>query len=143
MRSLTGIAAVSAVAVAALACGTALAQHEDAEKVAVASSKAWLALVDAEKYSESWDAAASLLRGAIGKDDWVKLMVGNRKPLGKLVSRTVGASKYMTSLPGAPDGQYIVIQYKTVFENKAQSIETVTPMLDKNGTWRVSGYYIK
>lgn len=49
----------------------------------------------------------------------------------------------MTSLPGAPDGKYVVIQYDTSFENKKAAVETVTPMLDKDGKWRVSGYYIK
>jgi hypothetical protein len=49
----------------------------------------------------------------------------------------------MTSVPGAPDGQYVLIQFETVFEKKAQSIETITPMLDADRTWRVSGYYIK
>ncbi|MGB5422961.1 MAG: DUF4019 domain-containing protein [Desulfobacterales bacterium] len=28
-------------------------------------------------------------------------------------------------------------------ENKASAVETITPMLDKDGQWRVSGYYIK
>jgi hypothetical protein len=50
---------------------------------------------------------------------------------------------YKTSLPGAPDGEYVVIQFGTSFENKKTAIETVTPMLDKDGKWRVSGYYIK
>lgn len=27
--------------------------------------------------------------------------------------------------------------------NKKSAIETVTPMMDKDGKWRVSGYYIK
>ena len=49
----------------------------------------------------------------------------------------------MSSIPGAPDGEYVVIQFKTSFENKKSGIETVTPMLDKDGKWRVSGYYIK
>ena len=37
----------------------------------------------------------------------------------------------------------MVIQFDAQFENKAAAIETVTPMKDKDGTWRVSGYYIK
>ncbi len=49
----------------------------------------------------------------------------------------------MTSLPGAPDGEYVVISYETSFTNKKSAIETVTPMLDKDGKWRVSGYFIK
>jgi len=48
----------------------------------------------------------------------------------------------MTSLPGAPDGQYVVLRFETSFDNKAKAIETVTPMLD-DGTWRVSGYYVQ
>jgi hypothetical protein len=47
------------------------------------------------------------------------------------------------TLPGAPDGEYVVIQYQTAFQNKKSAIETVTPMLDKDGHWRVAGYYIK
>jgi hypothetical protein len=143
MRTLTRIVVTLAVVVCALAWSTAWAQQQTAEKPAVEASKAWLELVDGGRYAESWDAASTLFRGAVTQENWVKLMEGNRKPLGKLVSRTFGTSKYMTSVPGGPDGKYVVVQYKTVFENKAQAIETVTPMLDKDGTWRVSGYYIK
>lgn len=143
MRLLTRMAAALAVVVFALAWSTAWAQQQEREKPAIEASKAWLALVDAGKYAESWEAASTLFRGAVTKENWVKLMEGNRKPLGKLISRTFGASKYMTSVPGGPDGKYVVVQYTTVFENKAQAVETVTPMLDKDGTWRVSGYYIK
>ncbi len=46
-------------------------------------------------------------------------------------------------MPGAPDGEYVVIQYDSSFEHKQAAVETVTPMLDKDGKWRVSGYYIK
>lgn len=48
-----------------------------------------------------------------------------------------------TSLPGAPDGEYVVIEFESSFEHKKSAIETVTPMNDKDGKWRVSGYYIK
>jgi hypothetical protein len=143
MLLLTRMVAAPAVVVFALASSTAWAQQQEGEKPAIEASKAWLALVDAGKYAESWEAASTLFRGAVTKENWVKLMEGNRKPLGRLVSRTFGASKYMTSVPGAPDGKYVVVQYRTVFENKAQAVETVTPMLDKDGTWRVSGYYIR
>ena len=60
-----------------------------------------------------------------------------RNPLGKLISRQVKSKTYMTSLPGAPDGEYVVIQFETSFENKESAIETVTPMMDKDAKWRV------
>jgi hypothetical protein len=143
MRRLNGLATVVAIAACTLAAMPAWSQHGEAEKKAVEAASAWLGLVDAGRYAESWDAAASYFKSAVAKGNWIKMLEGSRKPLGKLVSRTVGAKQYATSLPGAPDGQYVVIQFKTRFENKAQAIETVTPMLDKDGTWRVSGYYIR
>ena len=50
---------------------------------------------------------------------------------------------YVKTLPNAPDGEYVVIQYDTNFEHKQGAVETVVPMLDKDGKWRVSGYFIK
>ena len=70
-------------------------------------------------------------------------MTAMRRPLGGLLSRSVQAAKYATSLPGAPDGEYVVIQFTTGFSNKESAIETVTPMKGPDGVWRVSGYFIK
>jgi hypothetical protein len=66
-----------------------------------------------------------------------------RKQVGALVSRKLKSAQYATSLPGAPSGKYVVIQYDSVFQNKSDAVETVTPMLDKDGQWRVSGYFIR
>jgi len=118
-------------------------KHSEAEKLAVAAAESWLALVDDGKYDESWDAAAEYLKNAVSKGDFLKSLNAARKPLGKLNSREIKSKEYRTSLPGAPDGEYVVIQFKTSFENKKAAIETVTPMLDKDKKWRVSGYYIR
>jgi hypothetical protein len=117
--------------------------NEVAEKVAVASAQSWLALVDAGKYAESWDAAASMFRAAVTKPDWVRMVGAVRAPLGSVASRAVTTTKYTTTLPGAPDGQYVVVRFATSFGHKASAVETVTPTLDKDGVWRVSGYFIK
>jgi hypothetical protein len=66
-----------------------------------------------------------------------------RGPLGTLISRKVESARCASSLPGAPDGEYVVIQNESQFANKASAIETVTPRLEKDGSWKVSGYYIK
>jgi len=66
-----------------------------------------------------------------------------RKPLGKTLNRALKNSRYRINLPGAPEGEYVVIQFETSFENKKSAIETITPTLDKEGKWRVSGYFIK
>ncbi len=118
-------------------------KHNEAEKQAVAAARSWLALIDDGRYGESWDAAADYLKNAVTKDDFVRSLTAARTPLGKLKSREVKSTVYRTSLPGAPDGEYALIQFKTVFENKNSAVETVTPMLERDGKWKVSGYYIK
>ena len=121
----------------------AAGEHADARRQAVEAAKAWLVLIDQGKYAEGWDATASYLKNAVGKDDFAKSLRGVRTPLGKTNSREVKSSQYATHLPGSPDGEYVVIEFKTSMANSKSAVETVTPMLDKDGTWRVSGYYIK
>jgi len=117
--------------------------NPQAEKAAVAAADAWLKLVDASQYEKSWQEAAEFFRNAVSQADWQKSMEAFRKPLGVMVSRTLKATHYTTTAPGAPNGQYVIIQYDSSFENKKSGVETVTPMLDKDGKWRVSGYFIK
>ena len=117
--------------------------NEAAEAAAVEASKGWLALVDEGSYSESYDMAAEYFRDAITKEQWQRSLTAVRKPLGNVLSRKLKSKQYETALPGAPDGQYVVIEYETTFENKKSVIETITLMLDKDGKWRVAGYFIK
>jgi len=117
--------------------------NEAAEKAAVAASGAWLLLVDEGNYAESWNQASGLFKSAVTKEQWQNSLKAFRVPLGKVTVRKLKSKQYTKSLPGAPDGEYVVIQYETTFEKKQSAIETITPMLDKDGKWRVSGYYIK
>ena len=114
-----------------------------AEQAAIASAQAWLDLVDGGSYAKSWEEAAAAFQSAVSQTDWEKTVRAVRAPLGKVISRKVKSQQYATSLPGAPDGEYVVIQYDTTFEHKANAVETITPMLDKEGKWKVSGYHIK
>ena len=119
------------------------AQNTKKEKAAVTAAEQWLLLVDAGQYEQSWKEAAEYFKNAVSLDKWHQSLQAVRRPLGKLFSRKVKTIDYRTSLPGAPDGEYVVIQFATSFENKKAAVETVTPMMDKDGVWRVSGYYIK
>lgn len=114
-----------------------------AEQAAVDISLEWLNQVDEGNYSGSWNEAAQFFKSAIDKNQWQVQIKAVREPLGMLISREIISKEYAEELPGAPDGQYFIIQFKTSFENKKSSVETVTPMLNKDGAWRVAGYYIK
>ena len=122
---------------------TSIAAENKKEQQAVSAAMKWLNLVDKGKYAESWNTAARYFKNAVTEDQWKGTLQSVRTPLGKLVARSVETTNYRTTLPGAPDAQYVVIRFKTSFENKKTAIETVTPMMDEDGKWRVSGYYIK
>ena len=126
-----------------LLCSQSILADEAAEKAAQGAAKKWLALVDQGQYAESWGTAASYFKNAVPEMQWVQSMKGARQPLGKMISRRLKSATFTTSLPGVPDGQYVVIQYATSFENKASAVETVTPLRDPDKQWRVSGYFIK
>ena len=141
MRTMTRVAVCGALAL--LLAATAARAAESAEAKAVATAKSWLALVDGGQYGASWDAAASNFKNSVARSDWERMAASARGPFGKVLSRELASSRAATSLPGAPDGHYVVVQFKTSFEHKAQAVETVTAVLESDGAWRVTGYFIK
>ena len=127
-----------------LACTSWIARAQaKPEQLAQQSAESWLALVDSSKYGESWQEASSMFKTQVTREKWNGMVGPVRDPLGKVKSRKLKSASYTKTLPGAPDGEYVVIQYDTSFERKQSAVETITPMLDKDGKWRVSGYYIK
>lgn len=126
-----------------LAASGALALADGKTDEAVTVARAWLGLVDAQQYKESWAEAAPFFKERVKEEDWVKMIASVRGPMGELKSRDLIGAKFMTALPGVPDGEYVVIQFKASFQKKAEAVETVTPMKDFKGAWKVSGYFIK
>ncbi|MEW5853277.1 MAG: DUF4019 domain-containing protein [Myxococcota bacterium] len=123
----------------AVAAEPAASNETEAQKAA----EAWLAQVDGGSYGKSWEDAAPLFKGAVTREQWSQTVKAVRQPLGKVISRKLKSATYTRSVPGGPDGEYVIIQFDTVFANKKQAVETITPMRDKDGKWKVSGYFIK
>ena len=132
--------------VVSLACVSMPARSQDDGldlRPAGQAARAWLATVDAGRYGDSWESAAELFKQTIPKLRWETTVQAAREPLGIVVGRKVRAMNYARVLPGAPEGEYVVIQFDTRFENRPLSVETVTPMREKDGSWKVSGYFIR
>jgi hypothetical protein len=132
---------ISLVLVAA--AGLVFAADDDAVPRAKAAAASWLELTDSGKFGESWDESATIFKSAIGRPEWEKALKDVRSPLGAVKSRTVKSARFTRSLPGVPDGEYVVINFDSQFENQEAAVEMVTPMREKDGSWRVAGYYIK
>ncbi len=104
---------------------------------------AWLDLIDSGQYGPSWEQAASDFKTAVKRADWEKGVAAARAPLGAVVSRTLRSATYKASLPGAPDGEYVVVQNETAFENAASTTETGTLKKESSGEWRAVGYFVR
>ena len=115
----------------------------DLDSAAERAARDWLSLVDAGDAHGSWETAATLFRRAVPEERWTESLEAARGPLGSVESRRLTGAEQATELPGAPDGEYVVLQFETVFERKRAAVETVTPMRDADGEWRVSGYFVR
>jgi hypothetical protein len=116
--------------------------HQADEQAAHASADAWLALIDQKQYAQSWDATAPIFQSSVTKEKWEQAASAAREPLGELSSRKFHATEYKTTVPGAPDGEYVTVYYDTTFANKAAAMESVT-LMKSDGAYKVAGYFIK
>ena len=135
----------AAVVAALLITGTfgSIRAGPEAEKLAAAAAVSWLALIDDGRYAQSWKEASGYFQGAVTQKGWGQSLQGVRRPLGHVTSRELRTAREVTSLPGAPDGHYVVLEFASSFSNKATAVETVTFVLDKGGQWKAAGYFIR
>lgn len=118
-----------------------------AEDTSVAAARtaaqAWVGLLDAGNYSQSWSTAAKHIRDTIPESKWVSHISEFRGRLGAVQSRSLVAADFAHSqVPGAP-GERVVVRYATHFEHQANASEFVTMVKDADGQWRMDGYNIK
>lgn len=129
-----------AVMIVALSTGFCFAASP--EKKAQIAANNWLELIDNKDYAQSYDEAASTFKAVINKCDWLETCGSLRDILGKAESRKLISSTRKNKMSDAPDGEYVILVYKTQFKRKLNAQEIVVPMLDNDGEWRISGYHI-
>lgn len=110
---------------------------------ASAAAEAWLAHVDAGDREAGWRATSSLFRRLVGLPQWEEAAGRVESVFGRPLSRWLTESRYTTTVPGAPDGHYVLMEYAAGFERKKEAVETVVAMLDEDGAWRVGGYFVR
>ncbi len=143
--------AILALALLALSSSALHSQNEneqeeptaEAERAAEAAAREWLALVDAGEYGASWDHSAAAFQAAVGREAWVAQIGQVRAPVDPLGERTLFLARHLTDPPNTPPGEYVVLQFRTATSDGGAVVETVTPMREADGAWKVSGYFIR
>lgn len=119
------------------------AQRASAVHKGQEAAVAWLDLLDSGQYSTSWDQAAVQLQHEVPRAVWEARVRAQRAPLGAVVARRLKWASYTETLPDLPVGQSVVLEYETRFENKVSAVETVMPVKDARGIWKVGAYSIR
>jgi hypothetical protein len=120
----------------------AIAVDSDKDKTALSVSVKWLDMIDKGMYGPSWEETAFFFQNRVTRDQWKKTLERTRKPLGKPLSRELKTIFHKESIPDLPRGEYIIIEFETSFINKKILTETVIPVLEKDGRWKVTRYLI-
>jgi hypothetical protein len=118
-------------------------QDDQAEGAAQIAAERWLALIDARKYPEAWEQAATLLKSQASRDVFAEDVRQARETLGAFASRALSSRSYTTHVPGAPDGEYVVVRMHARFADSLETFETITVCKGSDGVWRVGGYFVR
>lgn len=114
----------------------ATAQAHNAEVVDAA--RQWLALIDQDKWDESYRGTGSNFQKLNTVQVWTEVSQTMRGRFGAFQSRSLLSQE---ELPAPPHG-FEVVKFRASYAKQAQAIETVT--LDReNGAWRVVGVTIE
>jgi hypothetical protein len=142
-RVLTAQAAAQAPPPAGMQQGEPAADpHIGEEQAAERQALGFLGYLDHGRYADSYAYTGMLIRAQLDRDSFAQQLEKARAGTGALLSRELIDASYTTTVPGAPDGQYVVLHYSASFANRQEAVETMTLAFAK-GYWRVSGYYIK
>lgn len=102
----------------------------------------YVSAIDKELYLQSWTEGDQLFQHTISKDDWVKGLSRNRKPLGHVISRKFKDQRLAMDPQGLPKGAYMVVEYETFFDREPISLELLTLRQGDDGVWRVLTYQL-
>ena len=99
-------------------------------------AEAWLHLLDAGRYGDSWDAASSFWTADHTKEKTARILKEWREPLGQIQSRTTLNAEFLV----VPDGDCVHLVFASAFSNKPRHVETVDMLREADGEWKVASW---
>ena len=111
------------------------------ESAARDAASRWLKLLDDGDYEEAFEWEAQDFRMTHTQKQFVRYMQARRQPFGKSLGRKVIGLANVRKFVGVPEGNYVSVIFKTVFENKAETAERVV-LVRQTAGWRVIDYRI-
>ncbi len=115
-------------------------------KPALAAAQIWLKEIDDGEYANGWRDASPKVQTYSDANKWVDEFNKVRAPLGRCGQRQQIALIFERdprwSPQGVIKGEFVVVEFKSSFENRAYANETLIVSKETDGTWKVFGYTI-
>lgn len=141
---------VGAWLIAGAACAASAQSMSPPQREALSAAERWLERVDAGRYADAWAMASEPFKATVGKQQWSDGVRKLRKDYGRVVTRKGDRMAFVGAAPNPDDpsslgkpGLQIAIIFETKFAGNKLASEQTTLVLEPDGLWRVSGYYIK
>jgi Protein of unknown function (DUF4019) len=140
---------VLALVLVLLAAGGAQAMST-AERNALNVAEKWLVFVDDGRYAEAWPRSAASFKAKVSRQEWRDGARELRQPYGRMVQRKAEKIAFISAEAPAGDGAEplktgatVAIIFATKFAGDKTVNEEVTVEYEKDGIWRVAGYFIR
>lgn len=109
----------------------------------LARAENFLKFVDAGDWKGSWEAAGASFQDEATLEEWIAVIEPAREQIGAFESRKLITVQRTSTLPGAPEGDYEVLQYQSEFAAvDIGAVETLI-MVQGAGGWDVAGYFVR
>jgi hypothetical protein len=132
-----------ALSVWALACALPAAaqdpQISDARRVALE----WLTVVDADNGTASYAAAGTKFRTTMTQEQWSGALAQARSQFGATQRRTFAGAQKSDDIPNKPEGDFVLLTFRSGFEKRDTVMETLTMERESDGKWHVIGYALR
>ena len=96
-----------------------------AEELLLHDAEIFLTQLDQNQFSSAWQLTSPLFRMLTDEAGWKQKQQVLRQAYGPLKNRRFMRLSYRATYAHSPDGSYVIIQYQSQFEHKAETNETV------------------
>jgi hypothetical protein len=127
---------------------TLLAASADAPPAAAGpeiwrAAGAWLALVDARNYAESWNQGARVFQRAVTAEGWAVEAARLRERSGDPTARELLDSHDVTDPASVPPGDYVRLRFECRCSRAGMVRETILMVNEGARGWRVASYVVE
>ena len=117
--------------------GTPSEQEQAAE-----AARRYVALIDQEKYDETWRDAGPALRDTTNSFVWRNTLKLTHKAFGTPSNRQIEGFGFSTRINvKVPVGEYVLVQFKSPSGNTTATEKVV--MQKEAGAWKIVGYFVE